>query len=269
MVLEGRAGEDAKRIVALVALAALALGTLWTLQAATAVDRVERTVTRDAWAEEATLVAEPLRVDGTPLAGGEPGYFTSDAPTARLTHTWSLRDEEAERLTAIGRLALVVRHDATPGRPAWTHEEVLATGTLAGDALQPLVLVGTLDLPASDARIRETPGRDPSDATWQLVATVRFASAPEEGHAADASAFVYPLSYSPPLYVLPDADDSAHVKDHAARESVVEESPRGFAGLRAAPAGPILLLAAVAGLAYVLPRVRWLREGAHEEEAAP
>lgn len=246
-------GDEAKRILAFASLAALALGILWSLEAATHVERTEQVRTLDAWSEQGKLTYEPLRADNSTLPMGEPGYFTTEAPRVRLLFAWTMLDEEAERVTALGDLKLIVQRDATAGRAAWTHTENVASATLAGPPAEPLAMSGEIDLPGTEARIRETPGRDPAGAKWSLVATVRFASAPEEAHAADASEFSFPISYTPPLYVLPDEAHAAMSKDHTQRETTTTETEGGLRALVERPVGVGLLLAGLAGLAATVP----------------
>ena len=257
-----RLPKGTHRLLAGVALASLALGILWSLQAATYGEATTELRRVDPWAERATFTYAPLLEDGTELAMGEPGYFTTHAPRVRVGFAWTLDDPRAERVTALGELQLVVRHDASGGRPAWNDARTLAEGTLEGDAPEPLTLEALLDLPAESARIESVPGRDASRATWTLVANVRFASAPVVEHRAERSGFEMPLSYTPPLYSLPPPDALSLTKDHTKTQVVHHPAPSAAESLAARPAGPALLVVGLVGLALSLPRL------ASEEELA-
>lgn len=240
------------KALALVALAALAVGLLWSLQAATSLETIEETRTRDPWGERAAFTYAPLPADGSAaLAMGEPGYFTTDAPRVRIGFEWRLQDAGAERVTALASMKLVAKHAAQAGKPAWAYEEPIASATHAGAASDALAMSGEIDLPAIAARLEQTSGRRAQDATWSVVASVRFASAPNAAHAADASEFALPLTYAPPLYAF--AQPAPIGKDHAQREVIAHEDRAGPEALVRAPAGPILLLAGLAVLARTLP----------------
>lgn len=243
-------------LVAIAALASLAMGILWSLNEATQVERWQETRMIDPWAERGAFAYEPLSADsGSPLPMGEPGYFTTDAPVVRVRFTWTLDDDDAERVTALGSLRVVISQAGGSGRAGWTHERLLDDATLAGTPDEPLVLDGEVDLTALDAAIRETPRRDPASATWSIVARVRFESAPESAHRADASEFTLPLTYAPPLYVLPAEDEAVQTKDHTAHEIVPHERRAGLEALAARPIGPALALLGALVLLRALPRV--------------
>lgn len=245
--------------MALAALCALAVGILWSLQAATGAHAYDEVSRADPWGERGTFTYAPLLADGSgELPMGEPGYFTTDAPRVRVSFAWTLDDASAERVAAMGDLFLVARHES----PAWTERIPIAQGTYDGAADGPLLLSGEIDLPAAQARIMETPGRDASDATWAFVANVRFASAPVAAHKADASAFELPLTYTPPLYTLPGADGASSAKDHAREIVAHHAAPSPLASLVARPAGPALVALGLVGL------LLYLRERPAEEDAA-
>lgn len=253
---ERRRQQDASRAIALVALACLALGILWSLQVTTRVTTYEQVIERDPWLEKGAFAYEPLLADGSgSLAMGEPGYFLHEAPTARVRFAWALDDPEAQRVTALGTMRLVVHHDAAQGRAAWTHDEELASATLAGGPEETLALEGIVDFAAVEERIEATPGRSIDGATWVVLVQVRFASAPVAAHAADASAFEMPIDVASPLYAFPGADALSLVHDHTERERVTRAEAAGPAALASSPAGPILVLVGLGALLYALPRL--------------
>lgn len=240
------------KVFAFAALASLSLGILWTLDAVTHVERYDEVRTIDPWSEQGAFTYAPILADGSgELAMGEPGYFTTDAPRVRIGFEWRLQDAGAERVTALASMKLVAKHAAQAGKPAWAYEEPIASATHAGAASDALAMSGEIDLPAIAARLEQTPGRRAQDATWSVVASVRFASAPNAAHAADASEFALPLTYAPPLYAF--AQPAPIGKDHAQREVIAHEDRAGPEALVRAPAGPILLLAGLAVLARTLP----------------
>lgn len=233
-----RLPQGGHRLIAAAALVALALGILWSLQAATDAPPTEVTRTVDPWVERGAFRYAPILSDGSgELAMGEPGYFTTQAPRVRVAFDWTLDDAASERVAAVGELLLVVEND----KPAWSDTTRLAEGTYEGPAEGSLVLVGEVDLTAIEARLAQTPGRDPAAARWSFVADVRFASAPVATHRSDASAFELPLSYAPPLYTLP-GEDAAHVtKDHTSHVIERTPPPSGLDALAARPIGPALV----------------------------
>lgn len=248
-----RLPQGADRLVAFVSLAALALGLLWSVDAATHVESYDEVSRIDPWGERGVFTYEPILVDGSgtrPM--GEPGYFTSDAPTMRVAFAWALDDAAARRVTALGNLELRVGSEGS-GRAAWEHVEPLAQGQLDSNPGDALVLEGLVDLPGTQARIEKSTGRDAAAATWTLVANVRFESAPIESHRSDASEFVLPIHYTPPLYSLPDEDAASFTKDHARSETTHRESSGGIRALAANPAGPILLLGGALGVLAFAP----------------
>lgn len=232
------------KAIALLALAGLSFGILLSVDAITHVERYEEVRVVDPWSEKGTFTYAPLLADGSgELEMGEPGYFTTEAPRVRVAFEWALDDAGAERVTALGALRLVVHHDASRGRAAWTHTEEIANATHQGGSGDPFVLTGQIDLPAIAERIAETPGRRDDDTTWKLLATVRFASTPVLSHAADSSEFVLPFTYTPPLYTVPEQASTS--KDHSQRQVTTHEDRAGFSALMHAPMGPLLLVASV------------------------
>lgn len=245
--------RGADRLLTIAALACLALGLAWSVDAATNVESYDEVERIDPWGERGSFTYAPILADGSgELPMGEPGYFTNEAPTMRVGFAWQLDDVAARRVTALGDLSLVVQHRA------WKHVVPLATGQLDGNPGDALVLEGTIDLPATEAAIEATPGRDASEATWALLAKVRFASAPSESHKGDASEFTLPIQYTPPLYSLPGESASTFSKDHASTRVVHHEAPSGPRALLREPSGPGLVLAGIAGLAIAAtaPRAR-------------
>lgn len=263
-----RRPRELGRAVALASLACLALGILGVLDAATHVERYTEVRVVDPWKEQGTFVYEPLLADGTgALPMGEPGYFTHDAPTMRVRFTWGLDDPAAERVTALATLKLVLSHPASPGRAAWTHAHEIASVTHVGAAADPLVLEGVVDLPAiAQAATGGGAQRRVEDADWSFVASVRFESAPNAAHRADASEYTLPLTYAEPLYVLPAEGDAVEVKDHAQREASTREAVGGAQAVLADPGALLLLALGVVGLAWSLPRLD--RPDDHAEEAS-
>lgn len=250
------ASREAHKAIALIALACLAIGILWSLQATTGITRYDQVITTDPWGETATYTYAPLRADGSgSLTMGEPGYFTHDAPTTLIGFAWRLDDDTAERVTALGTMKLLVKHEASQGRAAWSFTETLAEGTLSGTASEALSLEGLVDFKAVTQRIEATAGREIEGSTWSVLSQVRFASVPTADHAADATAYELPISYTAPLYVFPDAHALTSTKDHTQRETVHHEQVGGLPALAAKPLGPTLLLAGIAGLAGTLPRL--------------
>lgn len=242
-------------LVAIAALASLAMGILWSLDTATHVERWQETRLIDPWVERGAFTYEPQSTDpASPFPMGEPGYFTTDAPIVRVRFAWTLDDPGAERVTAVASLRVVISQPGGSGRAAWTHEELLDDATFAGAPDEPLVLTGDVDLPALEATIRETPRRDPASATWSVIARVRFESAPHDAHRADASEFTLPLTYTPPLYVLPGEDEATQTKDHTAHEIVPHERRAGLEALAARPIGPALAVLGAIAVLYALPR---------------
>lgn len=238
--------RESRRIAAVLALACLAIGLVWTLESASAVVRWTEERVHDPWQERGAFTYHPLLADGSgTLAMGEPGYFTSDAPTVRARFSWRLQDPSAERVSAAGAMRVVVSSPSSPGKPAWEHVEPLADATLAGKPTDALELEGVLDLVGLGERLAP---RGLEDATWTVVADVRFASAPSSHHAAERSSFTLPLTYAPPLYTLPPPPALGTAKDHAVREDVVHEEARGLAGLRDRPLAPALLLVGLAAV---------------------
>lgn len=242
------------KALSLAAVAAIAIGLLWSVDAVTNVESYDETRRIDPWAERATFVYAPIRADdSSELAMGEPGYFTNDAPRVRIGFEWKLDDPSMERVTAIGSVRLVVQHEANAGKPAWTHEEWIVNGTLAGASGDALVLTGEIDIPAIEDAIEQTPGRRTDDAAWSIVARVKFFTAPNAAHAGEASDFTLPIAYTPPLYVLPGEAGTTILKDHAHTEVLHHESRDGPRALLARPAGIALLFGGLAVLARTLP----------------
>lgn len=221
------------------ALAVLALGLLWTTQAVTATERFDEVHRRDPWAERGNFT-----VDGI----GEPGLLTTLHPVLDVGFGWRAQDPRAERVTALGVLEVRVDAPAGPGREAWSHQEELASATLAGHASDPLELRASLDLPDLRARLKEAHPAWDGEATWTLAAVVRFATAPTTEHKSDGSEFLLPFTYDDPLVVLPPASQAETVKDHTVVDTTTREESMGFQGLLARPAGPLALVAGVAGL---------------------
>jgi hypothetical protein len=237
------------KALALASFAAIALGFLWSVDAVAHVEAYDETRRVDPWAERGSFRFAPLAADGAEQPAGEPGYFTSEAPRVRVAFTWSLDDPATERVTALGSLRLLVERAAAPGKPATSQSFDLAGGTLTGGPSDALTLEGEIDLPAVEASL----GREREGASWSLAAQVKFATAPHGAHAAEASEFVAPLAYTPPLYVLPSEAEATLVKDHARTEVVHHERQGGLAALGNEPAGVALLFAGLAGLTYALP----------------
>lgn len=233
------------RALGALALCALAVGILWSLQAATAVEAYDEVSRADPWSERGAFTHAPLLADGSgELPMGEPGYFTTDAPRVRVGFEWTLDDPRAERVAAVGDLALVVRHD----KPAWSERIPLAEGTYNGAADGALVLSGEADLLAARARIEDVPGRDAGAARWAFVATIRSAS----GADAAESTFELPFAFTPPLYTLPGASDASTTKEHANEVVTHHDAPSPLAALAARPAGPALAGLGAVGLLFAL-----------------
>lgn len=237
----GPRGESGK-LLALLFLGCLAIGILWTVDTVTAVREHREVRLVDPWAEEATFTYEPFATDGRPLATGEPGYFTTEAPRVRVGFAWDLADPTSTSYTAAGTLSLVVHHEADRG--AWSHVEPIANATRVGAPGEPLRLVGEVDLAKVADALRDA-GRAEDEATWTFVASVAFAAS--STHASDASEFTLPFRHTPPLYTFPPDDALTLAKDHAQRESLVRVERPGVGALAERPLAPALLLAGALG----------------------
>lgn len=246
-MLWNRLPQGGEQILSGIALVSLAFGLMWTVDAATEVEVYDELTRVDPWGERGAFTYAPLLADGTARPMGEPGYFTTDAPRMRVAFAWTLDDAAARRVTALGELALRVEH------ASWTHVEPLGEGQLDANPGNPLAIEGVVDLPAVEERIEATPGRDASAGRWSLVATVRFESTPVSAHRSDGSEFVLPIQYTPPLYSLPGEEGSIVTKDHAREQVTRHEDAGGVAALVARPAGPLVLLAGLAGLVAFPP----------------
>lgn len=259
--------------LALLAGALLVLGGLWSLDAATRVERERRLVLDEAWSDEgvftyAVPVAKdsPVFVNGTVLGMGEPAYFSSVSPRVLVNFTWRLA-EPATPAEAAGHLKAVVQAAAPDGRAYWTLEEPLANATGQG----PVVLAGVVDLEALDARVLETVralGMLDAKTRWTVVATVAFAASAPWGELRQVSTFELPLERSPPLYVLPSADDARALREHGEPREVVQEHQKGLAGLLGAPL-PLLVLGAGGALGAALASARRKPSGGGAGRAEP
>ncbi|HEV8359498.1 MAG TPA: DUF5305 family protein [Candidatus Thermoplasmatota archaeon] len=242
-------------------LAALAIGALWSASAFTHIDRAQVAEEEHRWVEEGRFAyavpvvrASPAFPNGTLLGMGEPGYFSTISPQVMLNFTWVLQEPSAP-VAASAILVVQVRALGPDGRAYWTLERELANATLA--AGQGIGLAGVLDLPATDAEVRETLatlGMQQPETAWTLVARVTFGAQMPWGHVQNTSVFTLPMERAPPLYTLPGADAASDARAHADERVVVRAHQAGLAGLAAAPLAPLLAVAGAAAVALAARR---------------
>jgi uncharacterized protein DUF5305 len=260
----------------------LLLCAAWSYDAAGRIERIHEVTQDHRHVEQGVFTySVPVVVDsaawanGTVLGMGEPGYFSTISPRALVNFTWEMREGAPSNVQAVASLVLAVRAEqANTGRVLWSFEDALAEGTSNGSSA--LVVPAVLDIPAIDARVRDTVqtlGLQDLGTAWTMVATVSYTAQFPWGQERNTTAFTLPVERAPPMYMLPGADALRFPREHADVQTVVHEQRAGAAGLVRAPLGPLAFLAGAALLVIVrrrpdVPDAAASEHGAFEAELA-